>query len=116
MKYFKIMIGYDDFISIDENELQKAIYAQIIGNITATFKNGSIVGNRIAAIVPDFHRTMGWNYAHKLGPDDHDEINQKGISKEYSGMIGKAKDQVNYLIATRQTNLIGKEQDIKKIS
>lgn len=109
MKYFKVMRGFgqDDFIPIDETELEKALYAHIVGNVTATFKNGSIVGSHISAIMPDYHATMGWNYGHKMGPDDWDEVNQRGVTKAVQGMIGEARDRVRYFINTKRTDLIG---------
>ncbi len=109
MKYFKIMRGFgeNDFIPIDETELEKAIYAQIVGNIVATFQNGSIMGNHISSIMPDFHRAMGWNYGYKMGADDHDQIMTRGASAAYRGVIGLAKDRVNYFITTDQKHLIG---------
>jgi hypothetical protein len=116
MKHFKVMIGYDDFIAIDETELEKAIYAQIVGNIVVTFKNGSMIGNRISAVLPDWHKAMGWNYAHKLDAYDFDELNHKGVSKEYAGLVGEAKDRVNYFMASGQMNLIGTGAEIKKLS
>ncbi len=109
MRYFKIMrgFGHDDFIPIDETELEKAVYAQRVGNIVATFQQGQIVGNGISAILPDIHRSMGWNYAHRLTSDDYDEANRKGVTKAYTGVIALAKDRVEYFLKQGKINLIG---------
>ena len=53
--YFKVVRGYgdEDFIPIDETELEKAIYAHMSGK-PVVFENGSINGNQISIIRPDF--------------------------------------------------------------
>ncbi len=109
MRYFKVMRGFgeNDFIPIEESELEKAVYAQIVGNIVATFANGSIMGNHISAVLPDFHRAMGWNYGHKIGVDDHSELNRSGVANRYAGVVGIAKERVNYFMTTNQRHLIG---------
>ena len=57
MMHFKIYSGFTDKepISIDETELEKALIAQITGKVTI-LKHGSIAGNSISKIVPDFDR------------------------------------------------------------
>jgi len=104
--YFKVQTGFntDDFISITEDELQKAIYAQITGAV-AIFRNGTIRGNNIIGIREDWHKAMGWNYGHKLGADDFAEISAK--CQSYVGVIAAAKTQVDEVMRTGQTNLLG---------
>ncbi len=106
-KYFKVVRGFgtDDFIPITEKELEKAIYAHISGK-TVVFDNGSINGAHISAIMPDFHRAMGWNYSYKLQPEDFSEINGL-IGGEYKGILGQVKEKVNYLMKSGQAHLIG---------
>lgn len=57
MRYFKILSGFNDKepISIDETELETAIRAQITGKI-AVLKQGTIAGNSISKILPDFDK------------------------------------------------------------
>lgn len=116
-KYFKVQIGFgkSDFISIDEVELDKAIYAMVSGKI-AIFKNGSVAGNNIISILPDYHKAMGWNYGYEFFPEDWNRINAK--CKSYQGVIEEAKNRVNYLIQSGQTHLIGqpKSEKLKEIS
>ena len=81
MYYFKVQKGYgaDDYISIDETELRKAIVAQVKGQV-AIFKEGTISGNSIMSITPDWNKIMGWNRDYKLTGEDYDHIGSKKIS------------------------------------
>lgn len=78
MKYYRIKYGYgkDEFYSVDETELPKAIRAQINGTV-AIFNEGTIAGNSIMAIMPDFNRAMGYNRDYQLTGEDYAEIGQK---------------------------------------
>lgn len=109
MRYFKVIRGFgqEDFIPIDETELERALYAQMTGNSVLILKNGSVMGNHISAIMPDFHRAMGWNYAHRMGPEDHDEIHRSGAAQAHSGAIGEAKERIRYFLSIGQEALIG---------
>ena len=80
MKYFKVQKGYgtDDYISIDETELRKAIIAQVKGQV-AIFKEGTVSGNSIMSITPDWNRTMGWNRDYKLTGEDYEYIGSKKV-------------------------------------
>jgi hypothetical protein len=82
MKYFKIKMGFgeDDFISIDETELSKAIRAQVKGTV-AIFGEGTVAGNSILAITPDWNRMMGWHRGWKLTSDNWAQISRKQINE-----------------------------------
>ncbi len=119
-KYFKVKTGFEaeDSISITQDELEKAIYAQITGKV-AIFRNGTIRGNNIISITEDWHTEMGYNKSHVLEDDDFAEISQRG--RDYRGLIAEAKMNVDYLIDTNQTHLVGKnieriEKTIEKLS
>jgi hypothetical protein len=79
-KYFKVKTGYDKdaYISITEDELPKALKAQITGQV-AVFKEGSVAGNAILTITPDFHRLMGWNKGYQLTSEDYAEIGEETV-------------------------------------
>jgi hypothetical protein len=82
MKYFKVKIGYkdDEFISIDQSELKKALIAQVNGSI-AIFNEGSIAGNSIISITPDYNREMGYNRDYRLGGEDYEHIGSKRVEE-----------------------------------
>lgn len=89
MKYFKVQKGYgDDYISIDETELPQALRAQINGGV-AVFKEGTVSGNSIMSITPDWNKVMGWNRDHKLEGEDWRQIGSK--ADEYREYLGNAK-------------------------
>jgi hypothetical protein len=78
MKYYRIKFGYgkDDFISADEEETRKALIAQVTGQV-AILSEGTIAGNNIMAIIPDYQREMGWHREYTLTGEDYDEIGKK---------------------------------------
>ena len=103
MKYFKVWVGYDKVIKIDENELPKALAAHITGGI-AVLDNASVSGKNITLIEPDYHKAMGWNEGYKFLPEDWEQINRE--LPEYKGYIAGVKNEVNQLF------LRGKEQEL----
>ena len=78
--YYKVKIGYekDDFLSIEETELPKAFKAQVTGQV-AIFKEGSVGGNHIISIMPDWNRIMGYKRDYKLVGEDYDHIGDHRI-------------------------------------
>jgi len=96
-KYFKVKIGFkdDDFISIDETELRKAMIAQITGKI-GIFNEGTIAGNSIISITPDYNKEMGWNRDYKLQGEDYDRIGVKRV-EESRNLLETAKSQATGL-------------------
>jgi len=108
--YYKVKIGFDgdDFISIDEAELQKAIRAQIQGGIVV-FKNGSVSGNNIISITPDWNRSLGLKRGYKLQGEDYDQIGID-MTHEASLAIENAKQDIlgpgSKQVGDRHTGLI----------
>lgn len=107
MKYYKIKM-FDENISIDETELARALYAQITGKV-AILKNGSVSGNNIFSITPDYHKAMGYNEGYKLTPEDHKEIAIK--CKDYVGKIGEIKQQLTGAMRSNAVEAYLKAQD-----
>lgn len=105
MIYFKAFRGYgDDFVSVRNDELERAIYAQITGKLFIG-SGGTFDGNKIQMIKPDYHKSMGWNYEYKLTAEDWGEVNVRVGNLEPK--ILEAEDRVRYFIQTKQENLIG---------
>lgn len=106
MKYFRVKIGYgaNDFISIDETELAKALRAQIKGTV-AVFNEGSIAGNSIISILPDYQRVMDWNRDHQLSGEDYEYIG-KTRQDEYRNLIEKTKIEVNRQLGSGESRQI----------
>lgn len=126
-KYFKVCRGWgEDFISIEEKDLPRAISAQITGDILLA--NGTIAGNKIEMIVPDYHKTMGWNYEYKLTPEDHADV--KRSVGNMQNIVGLVTDKARQLAESGNAHLIknidveqlliesagSKQPEIKKIS
>lgn len=82
MKYYRVKFGFgvDDFIVIDESELSKALRCQVNGTI-AIFKEGSVAGKNIVAIIPDINRLMGWNRTYQPNAEDYGEISEKELNE-----------------------------------
>lgn len=97
MKYYKVCLGYSEFISIDENELEKSIKAQTLG-IIVILKGGTANGRSITHIIPDHHRMLGYNYGYKLESEDFKKI--KGKESEYE----KSFDDIRTVLLNEKNN------------
>lgn len=104
--YYKI-IGFNNSLSIDSSELEKALFIHLTGK-TAIFKEGSMSGTSISSIVPDFNKIMGWNEGYKLLAEDHSEIARSKECSEAKKLVEETKEKINYLMETNQQDLIGK--------
>jgi hypothetical protein len=98
--YFRVWLGYEKFISITHDELNKALAAHLSGGI-ALLANGSVSGKSITLIEPDYHRAMGYNEAYKLTPEDWNQIDHH--CGEYKGFIGKVKEEIQQMLAEGKT-------------
>lgn len=94
MKYYRVKWGYgrDDFYSVDETELSKAIRAQVNGTVVA-FNEGTISGNNIIAILPDLNRLKGYNRDYQLTGEDYEEIGTKAV-EEHRLFLEETKLQI----------------------
>jgi len=80
--FFKIKIGFgeNDFISITEDELPMALRAQINGKV-AILGGGSVAGNNIISITPDWNRLLGFNPTYKMQAEDYKRIGDKKVKQ-----------------------------------
>lgn len=94
MKHFKVKIGFgkNDFISIDETELSLALRAQINGKV-AIFREGTVSGNNIIAITPDYNKALGLNPGYELTPEDYGLLGKHTIN-EYRDLIESKKSEI----------------------
>lgn len=91
MKHYRVKYGYgkDDFYSILETDLEKAMRAQISGTVFVC-EEGTIAGNNIMQIVPDYQRLLGLNRDYELNHEDYQELGMKAV-KEHRMFMQEAK-------------------------
>lgn len=108
MHYFKVITGFgaEDYISVDESEIEKAIYAQL-AKVDVVFRIHGPYSGKIFRIVPDWHRSMGWNHGYKLQPEDMAEI--RGKFRKEERLIELATANVLRHMQEGRADLIGKE-------
>jgi hypothetical protein len=114
--YYKLIRGYgvEDYIEIDEKELEKAYYC-FLQKKDAIFSGGAIRGSQIMAIQPDYHKTMGWNRGYKLEALDYSDLREKGIDKKAQQQLETIKRRVIYLVENKKENLIGQNLEIPEL-
>lgn len=115
--YYKIIRGYsaEDYIEIKRDELEKAEYCFLLKK-DAIYSGGAVKGSEILAIQPDFHKTMGWNRGYKLGAEDYAELKAKGIDRKMQIELENTRDKIQFLIKTKQENLIGQNINIPELT
>lgn len=95
MKHFRVKIGFgkDEFISIDETELRKALIGQIRGrDAVVIFKEGSVTGNSILSVTPDFNRDLGYARDYVLNGEDYAQIGGNTV-EDYRVLMVSAKSE-----------------------
>jgi len=111
MLYFKVFKDFNNYVPIDETELEKALASFKYGT-AVMFDNGAV--EKIESIIPDQNRSMGWNPSHKLEDDDWNEIRSKGIDRKLRDAITLAKDDIQTLENAGRKDLIGKPGTIEE--
>ena len=113
--YFKIYVGFggDRNISIDESELDKAMYT-FIAQKRAILGGEAIDGKIIQQIKPDYNRALGWNDDYKPSGEDFSYISP--LRREYEDALAESEGRVRSLIESGQVDLIGKSEDQKQLS
>ncbi len=106
--YYKILCGFNSEreVPITSEELEKAYGIFLLGG-RSVFSGGAVDSRYIHAIVPDWHKIMGWTQEHRLGADDYGELRDKGIDRAARGLQAKMQERVQYLISNGKQNLIG---------
>lgn len=111
--YFKLLRTYgNDYISIEEAELEKAIYAQLSGDIFVG-PGGTVAGNKIEMIVLDINRSAGFNEGYRLLPEDWGYVRRDFGGHDLRDLAEKkflaASDKVKLYVEQNRTDLIGKD-------
>lgn len=113
---FRVKYGFNnlDKISIDETELEKALYAQKFGEVVQ-LRNKQINGKYIIDISPDVHYYTEWFDTYE--PTTGDDIKQieRDCPPELNDVIRQYRERVDYLIYTNRRNLIGKNVAIPEL-
>ena len=85
------MVDYKNFIPIDETELEKACRAMAADG-KAFFNNGAT--DKIHAILPDYHKMMGWNYGYELTGEEWGEIGANKQCNDAKTLLETTKNQI----------------------
>lgn len=112
-KYYKVYKDFNNYISIGEDELEKALHAFM--NKSALFVNEGAIG-QVESVLPDYNRTMGWNSSYELNGVDYNEIRNKHLDKEFEDSIKKVKMKIQHL-GKNENNILpepSKEEIIEK--
>ena len=95
VKYVKAICGYreDQEHSVPLEEAHKLYRLFQHPEERAIFNDGlALVGSDLRKIVPDYHRTMGWNPTHQLDTDDWNDLRSKGVDTEIRDGMEMAKN------------------------
>lgn len=103
MNYYRVVTGFKsmDFISIDQTEVEKALKAQVTGAVVL-LKGGSIAGNNIQRIVPDYQRVMGYNKDYQLSSEDFEYI-PKQVVVEHENFYANMSQRTEALLQGKAT-------------
>lgn len=91
MKYYRVKYGYgkDDFYSVDEDELPGALRAQVNGGIFVC-SEGTISGNNIMAVSPDYNRLMGYHRDYMMSGEDYNRLSVS-TQRGYTALLEESK-------------------------
>lgn len=112
---FKVKYGYsvEDQVSIGENELAKALYAQRTGK-PVYIGNVSIKGTNIISIAPHYHYHTGWNewYEPKNG-EDWKQIQRD--CPDYNGVIEYHKNKLTEIMQSGNLKLLNNVEPMQML-
>lgn len=106
--YFKVKFGFGlmDFVSVGEDEIEKAIYAHMLAK-PVKLGNSYINGRNIISLTEDYHRYTGWHRNYEpTEPEDFDQIERD--CPNFDGVLDAYTDRVRFLLSTGRENEIGK--------
>jgi hypothetical protein len=115
MRYYQIKYGFSksDTETIEEKDLEKAIYAQI-KKLPIQLNESYINGSNIIAIRPAYYKHTGWyDWYEPTGGEDWLQI--KRDCPSYECLIERSKERVSFLMRNGQENQIGKNIPIPEL-
>lgn len=107
---FKVYIDFTNYIPITGEELEKALYAFQTGK-PVMFEMGA--ANKVMNVVPDYAKAAGYYSDAKLSSEDVNDMER--YKYKFTGIIGKVKDKIQYLILNGRQDLIGKNADVPEL-
>jgi hypothetical protein len=112
-KHFKVKYGYgvSDQVSIEESELEKALYAQLMKK-PVQLGNSFVSGSHIISITPHYHKHTGW-YDWYEPSTGEDWVQIARDCPDYTGVVEHYKQRVQYLLSNNMENKIGKNIEIQ---
>ena len=114
--HFKVKFGFGkmDFVSVKNEEVEKAIYAQL-KKIPVKLGSSYINGSNIVSITPHYHKYTGWYDTYE--PRDSDDMKQieRDCPKGFDQVLLGYQDRVRGYIEKGNVNLIGNNQEVPAI-
>lgn len=106
--YYQVKYGHKDseLVSITRDELMTAVKAQVTGKV-GVFNEGTVSGNSIIAIIPDYIRMMGWNRGYVLTSEDWGEINSSNACREAKLLLEETSNQVRGISSNKPKEISG---------
>lgn len=106
-KYFKVRFGFgvNDFVSVKDEEVEKAIYAQVKGTPTR-LGNSFVNGRNIVSITPHYHKYTGWFDSYE--PQDGEDWKQiERDCPKFDGVLESYTNRVRELMSKGEDRKIG---------
>lgn len=114
--YFKVKYGFgaSDFVSVENEDVEKAIYAQI-KKIPVKLGNSYINGSNIISITPHYHRYTGWfdSYEPHTG-EDWKQI-ERDCPVGFDKVLSFYQDNVRSCISSNDVARIGSKKEIPQM-
>jgi hypothetical protein len=106
--YFKIKFGYGkkDYVVLDENEVQRAIYA-MYSDKPIQLGEIFIRGSNIISITPHYHAYTGWNESYEA-KEAEDFLQIEKDCPNFTGRLETIKNHVIKLVQEKKLSEIGK--------
>lgn len=108
--YFRVNEGFERYITTEGVEnLLRAKIAMATGKVF-NCDTGTIAGNHITSIIPDYNREMGYYPEYELGSEDWLEITEAKADRKYRDIFTRVDEQVREYLSS------GKKPDLVKLS